>query len=212
MRMGPVALIRLTKGYGRELPPGHAGMLRGDGVKPEWAREYGSGNSGEAGVRESETRAERVRRLLAAEASERERQARMAEVAAEEERVAEIEAAEGGGECAVREAPAGVEGLEEGEAEVMPVRAIEVGGEARGDEARPLPMRHPLKRPTRGTQRARVAEERQRAEKREGNGEQWWLRKQARRRSGEGGSQQEARNQRRKKALGARSMLVEESD
>ena len=73
MRMGPVALIRLTKGYGRELPPGHAEMLRGDGVKPEWAREYGSGNSGEAGVRESETRAERVRRLLAAEASERER-------------------------------------------------------------------------------------------------------------------------------------------
>ena len=163
-------------------------------------------------MRESETRAERVRRLLAAEASERERQARMAVVAAEEERVAEIEAAEGGGECAVREAPAGVEGVEEGEAEVMPVRAIEVGGEARGDEARPLPMRHPLKTGGRQAPRSRAAAERQRAEEREGNGEQGWLKRRPSKRSGEGGSQREARNQRRKEALGARSnMLADET-
>ena len=138
----------------------------------------------------------------------------MAEVAAENERVAEIEAAEGGGECAVREAPAGVEGLGEGEAEVMPVRAIEVGGEARGDEARPLPMRHPQKqgRRTDLSGRARAVEERQRAEGGEGSGGQGWLRSRVRWRSGEGGSQREARNQRRKEALGARSMLVEESD
>ena len=95
---------------------------------------------------------------------------------------------------------------------MMPVRAIEVGGEARGDEARPLPMRHPLKTGGRQAPRARAAAERQRAEEREGNGEQWWLRKQVRRRSGEGGSKREARNQRRKEALGARSTLGEESD
>ena len=75
-------------------------------------------------------------------------------------------------------------------------------------------MRHPLKqgRRTDLSGRGRAAAEKQRVEERVGNGEQWWLRKQVRRRSGEGGSQQEARNQRRRKALGARSMLVEESD
>ena len=44
-RMGPVALIRLVKGYGCELPPMHAEMLRrgggaaevGKGVR-EWRR------------------------------------------------------------------------------------------------------------------------------------------------------------------------------
>ena len=30
-RMGPVAIIRLGKGYGRELPPMHAEMLRRGG-------------------------------------------------------------------------------------------------------------------------------------------------------------------------------------
>ena len=98
-----------------------------------------------------------------------------------------------------------------GEAGVMPVRAIEVGGEARGDEARPLPMRHPLKTGGRQAPRSRAAAERQRAEEREGNGEQGWLKRRPSKRSGEGGSQQEARNQRRKEALDARSMLADET-
>ena len=46
-RMGPVAIIRLVKGYGRELPPLYARMLRREEALPRWAREYGSGNSGE---------------------------------------------------------------------------------------------------------------------------------------------------------------------
>ena len=48
------------------------------------------------------------------------------------------------------------EGSEDWEgAEVVPVRGIEEGGEARGDEARPLPVWHPRRR-AKATPRARA--------------------------------------------------------
>ena len=50
-------------------------MLEGDGEKPDWAREYGSGNSGEEGGWMPVRWRERVRQA-AARAEEEERQAR----------------------------------------------------------------------------------------------------------------------------------------
>jgi hypothetical protein len=44
VRMGPVVRLRLEHGYGRELPPRYAEMLQGNGERPDWAREFGSGN------------------------------------------------------------------------------------------------------------------------------------------------------------------------
>ena len=76
VRMGPVVRLRLEHGYGRELPPRYAEMLQGDGERPDWAREFWSGNScdederratagGETacGIREAAVRAEREARL-----------------------------------------------------------------------------------------------------------------------------------------------------
>ena len=51
---------------------------------------------------------------------------------------------------------AGKESDDEGGAEVVLVRGIEVGGEAWGDESRPLPIWHPQVR-KRGTKRVRAA-------------------------------------------------------
>ena len=105
----------------------------------------------------------------------------------------------------------------------MPVRAIEVGGEARGDEARPLPMRHPLKqgRRTDLSGRARAAEEERRAEEQQGGDEQGrhGLRREdvllgmrTGKRSVDGGSRREERNQRRRAALGPESMAERQTE
>ena len=60
--IGPVALMRLTKGYGLELPPRHALTLRGEEKQPAWARprEYGSGNSGDGAKKAAPSWQERV--------------------------------------------------------------------------------------------------------------------------------------------------------
>ena len=60
--IGPVALMRLTKGYGLELPQRHALTLRGEEKQPAWARprEYGSGNSGDGAKTAAPSWQERV--------------------------------------------------------------------------------------------------------------------------------------------------------
>ena len=160
VRMGPVVRLRLEHGYGRELPPRHAEMLQGNGERPDWAREFGSGNSGDEDarratgwrdrVREAAARAEREARLARAEEATEAREERAARAAAED--------LPGGGELAVD----GRTGRAEGEAlclpgedgpgeagegggggEVIEVRAYEEGGEPRGDEARPEPRLQP---------------------------------------------------------------------
>ena len=164
--MGPVVRLRLEHGYGRELPPGHRAMLQGDGEKPDWAREYGSGNSGEEGGWMPVGWRERVR-LAAARAEEEERQARRdLDEEAREERVAREAAADllGGGELAIDGRTGSAEGdaicVWEGEesgaehgadgGEVIEVRAYEEGGEAPGDEARPEPRLLPRRREGKG--------------------------------------------------------------
>ena len=163
VRMGPVVRLRLEHGYGRELPPRHAEMLQGNGERPDWAREFGSGNSGDEDarratgwrdrVREAAARAEREARLARAEEATEAREERAARAAAED--------LPGGGELAVD----GRTGRAEGEAlclpggdgpgeagegggggEVIEVRAYEEGGEPRGDEARPEPRLQPRRR------------------------------------------------------------------
>ena len=155
VRMGPVVRLRLEHGYGRELPPGHRAMLQGGGEKPDWAKEYGSGNSGEEGGRMPVGWRERVRRA-AARAEEEERQAqRDLDEEARAEHAARTAAADlpGGGKLAVDGRTGAIEGEalcewegEESDAEhgadggaVIEVRAYEMNGEARGDEARPEP-------------------------------------------------------------------------
>ena len=60
------------------------------------------------------------------------------------------------------------EGSEDWEgAEVVPVRGIEEGGEARGDEARPLPVWHPRRR-AKATPRARATQAAEAARERAG--------------------------------------------
>ena len=160
VRMGPVVRLRLEHGYGRELPPRHAEMLQGNGERPDWAREFGSGNSGDEDarratgwrdrVREAAVRAEREARLARAEEAAEAREERAARAAAED--------LPGGGELAVDGRTGRAEGealcLPEGEGpgeagegggggEVIEVRAYEEGGEPRGDEARPEPRLQP---------------------------------------------------------------------
>ena len=65
-----MAILRLVKGYGRELPPMHAEMLRRGGALPRWAREYGSGNSGEGEERSSVGWQVRVEEMAEKEAVE----------------------------------------------------------------------------------------------------------------------------------------------
>ena len=163
VRMGPVVRLRLEHGYGRELPPRHAEMLQGNGERPDWAREFGSGNSGDEDarratgwrdrVREAAVRAEREARLARAEEAAEAREERAARAAAED--------LPGGGELAVDGRTGRAEGealcLPEGEGpgeagegggggEVIEVRAYEEGGEPRGDEARPEPRLQPRRR------------------------------------------------------------------
>ena len=169
-RMGPVAIIRLVKGYGRELPPRHAEMLRGGGVLPRWAREYGSGNSGEGDERPSVGWQERVAEMAEKEAVERQLQARRAAVEARRDERERLSGEMGGeGEVCGREvggeAGEGSEDPERGE--VVPVRGIEEDGEARGDESRPLPVWHPRKR-ARATRRAAAAQAAEAARKEAG--------------------------------------------
>ena len=160
IRMGPVVRLRLEHGYGRELPPRHAEMLQGNGERPDWAREFGSGNSGDEDarratgwrdrVREAAVRAEREARLARAEEAAEAREERAARAAAED--------LPGGGELAVDGRTGRAEGealcLPEGEGpgeagegggggRVIEVRAYEEGGEPRGDEARPEPRLQP---------------------------------------------------------------------
>ena len=92
--MGPVVRLRLEHGYSRELPPRHAEMRQGNGERPDWAREFGSGNSGDEGerratgwrdrVREAAVRAEREARLARAEEATEAREERVARAAAED--------------------------------------------------------------------------------------------------------------------------------
>ena len=163
VRMGPVVRLRLEHGYGRELPPRHAEMLQGNGERPDWAREFGSGNSGDEDarratgwrdrVREAAVRAEREARLARAEEAAEAREERAARAAAED--------LPGGGELAVDGRTGRAEGealcLPEGEGpgeagegggggRVIEVRAYEEGGEPRGDEARPEPRLQPRRR------------------------------------------------------------------
>ena len=152
VRMGPVVRLRLEHGSGRELPPKHAAMLRGGGERPDWAREFGSGNSGDEDGRMATGWRDRVREA-AAKAEREERRARQeAAREAREERAAQARGSGGlsleGGELAVD----GRTGRAEGEAlclpwedrwggreagwseggdggEVIEVRAYEEGGE-----------------------------------------------------------------------------------
>ena len=125
VRMGPVVRLRLEHGYGRELPPRYAEMLQGNGERPDWAREFGSGNSGDEDerratgwrdrVREAAVRAEREARLARAEEATEAREERAARAAAED--------LPGGGELAVD----GRTGRAEGEALCLP------GGDGPGE-------------------------------------------------------------------------------
>ena len=135
-------------------------MLQGNGERPDWAREFGSGNSGDEDarratgwrdrVREAAVRAEREARLARAEEAAEAREERAARAAAED--------LPGGGELAVDGRTGRAEGealcLPEGEGpgeagegggggRVIEVRAYEEGGEPRGDEARPEPRLQP---------------------------------------------------------------------
>ena len=163
VRMGPVVRLRLEHGYGRELPPRHAEMLQGSGERPDWAREFGSGNSGDEDERRATGWRDRVREA-AVRAEREERRAREEEAReAREERAAQAAAEDspGGGELAIdgrmgrAEGDAlclpGEEGAGEAEGgggggEVIEVRAYEEGGEPRGDEARPEPRLQPRRR------------------------------------------------------------------
>ena len=103
VRMGPVVRLRLEHGYGRELPPRHAEMLQGAGERPDWAGEFGSGNSGDEDgrratgwrdrVREAAVRAEREEPRAREEEAREAREERAARAAAED--------SPGGGELAV---------------------------------------------------------------------------------------------------------------
>ena len=129
----------------------------------DWAREFGSGNSGDEDarratgwrdrVREAAVRAEREARLARAEEAAEAREERAARAAAED--------LPGGGELAVDGRTGRAEGealcLPEGEGpgeagegggggRVIEVRAYEEGGEPRGDEARPEPRLQPRRR------------------------------------------------------------------
>ena len=130
----------------------------------DWAKEYGSGNSGEEGGWMPVGWRERVRRA-AARAEEEERQAqRDLDEEARAEHAARTAAADlpGGGKLAVDGRTGAIEGEalcewegEESDAEhgadggaVIEVRAYEMDGEARGDEARPEPRLQPRRRQT----------------------------------------------------------------
>ena len=118
VRMGPVVRLRLEHGYGRELPPRHAEMLQGNGERPDWAREFGSGNSGDEDerratgwrdrVREAAARAEREARRAREEEAREAREERAAQAAAED--------SPGGGELAID----GRTGRAEGDAICLP--------------------------------------------------------------------------------------------
>ena len=95
--MGPVALMRLTKGYGLELPPRHALTLRGQEKQPAWAREYGSGNSGDGAKEEAPSWQERIPIEADWEAAERRRRRADAREDAAVKLVALAEADVGGG-------------------------------------------------------------------------------------------------------------------
>ena len=69
--LGPVALMRLAKG---ELSPRHALTLRGEEVKPAWAREHGGGSSsGDGAKKEAPSWQERIAVVAEWEAAERRR-------------------------------------------------------------------------------------------------------------------------------------------
>ena len=94
------------------------------------------------------------------EAVERRLQERRAAEEVRREAVGRVSVEVGGAEeVCEREVDGEVgEGSEGGEgAEVVPVRGIEEGGEARGDESRPLPVWHP-RRKAKATRRVRAAE------------------------------------------------------
>ena len=113
-------------------------MLRRGEALPRWAREYGSGNSGEGEERPSVGWQERVEEMAEKEAVERRLQARRAAEEVRREVMGRLSGEVGDTEevCG-REVDGGAgEGSEDWEgAEVVPVRGIEEGGEARGDEA-----------------------------------------------------------------------------
>ena len=142
-RIGPIVLKRVKWGYGRELPPGYADMLRGDGPLPDWARAYGSGDSGDGTVRESTWRERLVRAAAAeAEAVRRETAALVAMQAHEKRRVAAGEW--GGGEGGPR-VEVGEDAVAEGVRgdEAVPALALAEERESPGEDARPRLWRAP---------------------------------------------------------------------
>ena len=142
-RIGPIVLKRVKWGYGRELPPGHADMLRGDGPLPDWARAYGSGDSGDGAVRGSTWRERLVRAAAAeAEAARRETAALAAMRAYEVRRMeaGDVSADEGGLRVEVGE-DAAAEGVRGDEA--VPALALAEERETLGEDARPRPWSVP---------------------------------------------------------------------
>ena len=137
---------------------------------PRWAREYGSGNSGEGDERPSVGWQERVAEMAEKEAVERQLQARRAAAEARRDEKERLSGEMGGeGEVCGREVGGEVgEGSEDPErGKGVPVRGIEEDGEARGDESRPLPVWHPRKR-ARATRRAAAAQAAEAARKEAG--------------------------------------------
>ena len=160
--MGPVALIRARNGYGRVLPPGHREMLLGGGPLPDWARAYGSGNSGEETPENREAwvvRLERAARETAA-AQEAEEEAAAEARALDIQREMELEdEEEGASQETVLVEPVNLD--DEVEAAqldaAVPGLVIIDDGEDIGGEARPQPWRAP-RRAKHRKQRARRAE------------------------------------------------------
>ena len=146
-RMGPVALIRATKGYGRVIPPGHAAMLAGGEPLPDWARAYGSGNSGEEGDEAEDqswpARLERAaRKRTAAETADKE--AASAAEALDGQHAQELADAEeraGDGTMTVSPVDENDEVATATFEEATPGLVVMADEEARGDEARPQPWR-----------------------------------------------------------------------
>ena len=131
------------------------------GVLPRWAREYGSGNGGDEEERASAGWQVRVEEMTEREAVERRLQEHRAADEVRMEARGYMAEKEGGEEEACgREVggEAGEESDDEGGAEVVLVRGIEEGGEARGDESRPLPVWHLGRKVGKVTSRARAAQ------------------------------------------------------
>ena len=124
----------------------HAEMLRRGVSLPRWAREYGSGNSGDGEERVNAGWQVRVEEMAEKKAVERWLQERRTADEVRREVRGYMAEEEGGAEEACGwevDKEAWEESDDEGGAEVVLVRGIKVGGESRGDESWPLPVWHP---------------------------------------------------------------------